>query len=97
MHTSNNLRLTGAALCGALFLSGCANQLPQRSEHEERIERKLLDHQLQIDTGEPKVLELPFKAGVKRPVKVNARVRYIEGDFSDAEYRAFVVSAQRRV
>ena len=59
MHTSNNLRLIGAALCGALFLSGCANQLPQRSEHEERVERKLLDHQLQIDVGEPKVLELP--------------------------------------
>ena len=59
MHTSTTLRLTGAALCGALFLSGCANQLPQRSEHEERVERKLLDHQLQIDVGEPKVLELP--------------------------------------
>ncbi|MFI8744622.1 hypothetical protein ACIGKL_05655 [Pseudomonas sp. NPDC077186] len=59
MHTSNNLRLIGAALCGALFLSGCANHLPQRSEHEERVERKLLDHQLQIDVGEPKVLELP--------------------------------------
>ncbi|RMH86927.1 hypothetical protein EA796_03670 [Pseudomonas sp. AOB-7] len=59
MHTSNSLRLIGAALCGALFLSGCANQLPQRSEHEERVERKLLDHQLQIDVGEPKVLELP--------------------------------------
>ena len=59
MHTSNSLRLTGAVLCGALFLSGCANQLPQRSEHEERVERKLLDHNLQIDVGEPKVLELP--------------------------------------
>lgn len=59
MHTSSNLRLIGAALCGALFLSGCANHLPQRSEHEERVERKLLDHQLQIDAGEPKVLELP--------------------------------------
>ncbi|WP_277372571.1 hypothetical protein [Pseudomonas sp. AA-38] len=59
MHTSYNLRLIGAALCGALFLGGCANQLPQRSEHEERIERKLLDHSLQIDVGEPKVLELP--------------------------------------
>ena len=59
MHTSNNLRFIGAALCGALFLTGCANQLPQRSEHEERVERKLLDHSLQIDVGEPKVLELP--------------------------------------
>jgi hypothetical protein len=59
MHTSYNLRFIGAALCGVLFLSGCANHLPQRSEHEERVERKLLDHTLQIDVGEPKVLELP--------------------------------------
>ena len=49
----------GAALCGAVLLSGCANQMSQRSEHEERIERKLLEHSLQIDVGEPKVLELP--------------------------------------
>lgn len=59
MHTRNSLRLIGAALCGALFLSGCANQLPQRSEHEERLERVLLDHNLLLDVGEPKVLELP--------------------------------------
>ncbi len=71
MHTSNKLRLTGAALCGALFLSGCANQLPQRSEHEERIERKLLDHQLQIDVGEPKVLELP-----QRRIRVHDQKSY---------------------
>ena len=50
---------TGAALCGALLLSGCANQLGQRSEHEQRIERKLLEHSLQIDVGEPPLLELP--------------------------------------
>lgn len=42
-----------------MLLSGCANQLSQRSEHEERVERKLLAHSLQIDVGEPKVLELP--------------------------------------
>lgn len=71
MHTSNNLHLIGAALCGALFLSGCANQLPQRSEHEERVERKLLDHQLQIDAGEPKVLELP-----QRRVRVHDQKSY---------------------
>ncbi|MHA6494757.1 hypothetical protein ACX0MV_16155 [Pseudomonas borbori] len=53
------LRPVGAALGAALLLSGCANQLPQRSEHEERVERKLLDHSLQIDVGEPRVLELP--------------------------------------
>ena len=49
----------GAALLGAVLLGGCANQLPQRSEHEERFERRLLDHSLQIDVGEPRVLELP--------------------------------------
>jgi hypothetical protein len=59
MFKRNTLSLGGAALCGTLLLSGCANQMSQRSEHEERIERKLLDHSLQIDVGEPKVLELP--------------------------------------
>ena len=59
MFKRSPLRLAGAALCGTLFLSGCANHLPQRSEHEERVERKLLDHSLQIDVGEPRVLELP--------------------------------------
>jgi hypothetical protein len=52
-------RLAGAALCGAVFLTGCANQLPQRSELEERVERKLLDHSLQIDAGTLLLLELP--------------------------------------
>lgn len=52
------LATTGAALCAALLLGGCANQLPQRSEHEARTERKLLDHSLRIEIGEP-VLELP--------------------------------------
>ena len=33
----------------------------------------------------PKVLALPFKEGVKRQDRVNARVRYIEGDFTDEE------------
>lgn len=33
----------------------------------------------------PKVLSLPFKDGVKRQDRVNARVRYIEGDFTDEE------------
>lgn len=59
MFKRSTFHLVGAALCGVLFLSGCANQLPQRSEHEERVERKLLDHSLQIDVGEPGVLELP--------------------------------------
>lgn len=42
----------------ALLLAGCANHLPQRSENEARTERKLLDHSLRIEVGEP-VLELP--------------------------------------
>jgi phosphoribosylaminoimidazolecarboxamide formyltransferase/IMP cyclohydrolase len=33
----------------------------------------------------PKVLGLQFKAGVKRQDRVNARVRYIEGDFTTEE------------
>ena len=33
----------------------------------------------------PKVLALPFKDGVKRQDRVNARVRYIEGNFTDEE------------
>ncbi|KRW64769.1 hypothetical protein [Stutzerimonas nitrititolerans] len=49
---------TGATLCVALLLGGCANQLPQRSEHEARTERQLLDHSLRIEVGEP-LLELP--------------------------------------
>src|SRR5690606_15928651 len=49
---------TSATLCVALLLVGCANQLPQRSEHEARTERQLLDHSLRIEVGEP-LLELP--------------------------------------
>ncbi len=59
MFKRSTLRLLGATTCGALFLAGCANHLPQRSEHEERVERKLLSHSLQIDVGQPEVLELP--------------------------------------
>lgn len=33
----------------------------------------------------PKVMSLKFKAGVKRQERVNARVRYIEGDFTPQE------------
>lgn len=59
MFKRSTFNLIGGASCAALLLTGCANQLPQRSEHEERIERKLLDHSLQIEVGEPRVLELP--------------------------------------
>ena len=59
MFKRNTLCLIATLTGGSLFLSGCANQLPQRSEHEERIERQLLDHSLLIEAGEPRVLELP--------------------------------------
>ncbi|MCU1716764.1 hypothetical protein [Pseudomonas sp. 5P_3.1_Bac2] len=59
MFKRNTLCRTVILLCGPLLLSACANQLPQRSEHEERVERNLLSHSLQIDVGEPPVLELP--------------------------------------
>ena len=36
--------------------------------------------------GHPKVLALTFGEGVKRAERTNARVRYIEGDFTAAEY-----------
>ncbi|MCY1271409.1 hypothetical protein D9M68_294610 [compost metagenome] len=66
----------GAALCGALLLSACANHLPQRSEHEERAERKLLSHSLQIETGEPRVLELP-----QRRIRINEQKTFEVTEF----------------
>lgn len=37
-----------------------------------------------------KVAALAFRDGVKRPDKVNARVRYINGEFTDAEWETFL-------
>ena len=71
MSKRSTFPLGGAALCGALLVSGCANQMSQRSEHEERVERKLLAHSLQIDVGEPKVLELP-----QRRVRIHEQKRF---------------------
>ncbi|AOE87030.1 hypothetical protein [Pseudomonas sp. TCU-HL1] len=68
--------LAGAALCGTLFVSGCANHLPQRSEHEERVERKLLNHSLQIDVGDPQVLELP-----QRRIRINEQKTFEVTEF----------------
>ncbi len=70
------LALGSAALCGSLLVSGCANHMSQRSEHEERVERKLLDHSLQIDIGEPKVLELP-----QRRVRINEQKNFEVTEF----------------
>ncbi|KAE9644802.1 hypothetical protein [Pseudomonas sp. PB106] len=76
MFKRNTLGLGGTALCGALLVSGCANHMSQRSEHEERVERKLLDHSLQIDVGEPKALELP-----QRRVKINEQKTFEVTEF----------------
>ena len=76
MFKRNTLGLGSTALCGALLVSGCANHMSQRSEHEERVERKLLDHRLQIDVGEPKVLELP-----QRRVKINEQKTFEVTEF----------------
>jgi phosphoribosylaminoimidazolecarboxamide formyltransferase/IMP cyclohydrolase len=37
----------------------------------------------------PKVLALKFKPDVKRQARVNARVRYIEGDMTEIEYKTW--------
>lgn len=67
---------TGAVLCAALLLAGCANHLPQRSEHEARTERKLLDHSLRIEFGDPLVLELP-----QRRIRVQEQKTFEVTDF----------------
>ena len=76
MFKRSTFTLGGAVLCGALLVSGCANQMSQRSDHEERVERKLLEHTLQIDVGEPKVMELP-----QRRVRVHEQKRFEVTEF----------------
>lgn len=76
MYKRSTFTLGGAALSGALLVSGCANQMSQRSDHEERVERKLLEHTLQIDVGEPKVMELP-----QRRVRVHEQQRFEVTEF----------------
>ncbi|BBP79025.1 hypothetical protein HX881_11215 [Pseudomonas gingeri] len=76
MFNRSTLALGGAALCGALLLGGCANPMSQRSEHEERVERKLLEHSLQIDVGDPRILELP-----QRRVRINEQKTFEVTEF----------------
>ncbi|WP_060485896.1 hypothetical protein [Pseudomonas sp. NBRC 111123] len=76
MSKRSTFTLGGAALCGTLLVSGCANQMSQRSDHEERVERKLLEHTLQIDVGEPKVMELP-----QRRVRIHEQKRFEVTDY----------------
>merc|ERR1712084_200281 len=40
----------------------------------------------------PKVMDLKFKDGVKRQDRVNARVRYIEGDMEGPEYEQWLTN-----
>merc|ERR1712014_328373 len=40
----------------------------------------------------PKVQDLKFKDGVKRQDRVNARVRYIEGDMEGPEYKQWLTN-----
>merc|ERR1712007_265595 len=40
----------------------------------------------------PKVMGLKFKEGVKRQDRVNARVRYIEGDMEGPEYEQWLTN-----
>ncbi len=76
MSKRSTFSLGGTVFCGALLLGGCANQMSQRSEHEERIERKLLEHTLQIDVGEPKVMTLP-----QRRVRISEQRRFEVTEF----------------
>jgi hypothetical protein len=76
MIKPSTLKLAGAALGSALLLAGCANPMSQRSEHEDRVERKLLDHRLVIDSGEPAVLDTP-----KRRVRVHEQKTFEVTEF----------------
>ena len=58
MPSPHNHQKLASLLCLSLLLAGCANQLPPRNEHEDRIERVLLTHELHIDAGTA-ALELP--------------------------------------
>ncbi|MDZ5601303.1 hypothetical protein SJI00_00690 [Pseudomonas sp. RP23018S] len=76
MFKRSTFTLGGAALSGALLLGGCANQMSQRSDHEDRVERKLLEHNLHIDVGDPKVMELP-----QRRVRITEQKRFEVTEF----------------
>lgn len=76
MFKRSTFALGGAALSGALLLGGCANPMSQRSDNEDRVERKLLEHSLHVDVGEPKVMELP-----QRRVRITERKRFEVTEF----------------
>ena len=63
-------------LCLSILLASCANHLPPRNEHEDRIERLLLSHSLHIDTGTA-ALELP-----RRRIRVVEQQTFEETQFA---------------
>lgn len=63
-------------LCLSILLTSCANHLPPRNEHEDRIERVLLSHSLHIDTGTA-ALELP-----RRRIRVVEQQTFEETQFA---------------
>jgi hypothetical protein len=76
MPVRNLSFLLTVTLASVTVLSGCANHLPQRSEHEERVDRKLIEHSLFINAGEKEVLELP-----QRRIRVLDQHQYEVTDF----------------
>ena len=75
LSTLNQPKLI-SLFCLSFLLASCANQLPPRNEHEDRIERVLLTHELHIDAG-AEALELP-----RRRVRVVEQQTFEETHFS---------------
>merc|ERR1712178_17639 len=71
----------GYSLNGMMIGVGAGQQ--SRVDCVELAGRKLSTWKLRFH---PKVMGLPFKEGVKRQDRVNARVRFIEGDMDTVEY-----------
>jgi len=70
----------GYAKSGMMIGVGAGQQ--SRVDCVKLAGRKVSTWQLRFH---PKVRTLPFKQGVKRQERVNARVRFIEGDFTETE------------
>jgi len=70
----------GYAKSGMMIGVGAGQQ--SRVDCVKLAGRKVSTWQLRFH---PKTKALPFKQGVKRQERVNARVRYIEGDFTETE------------
>ena len=82
LSTVNQPKLI-SLFCLSFLLASCANHLPPRNEHEDRIERVLLSHELQIDAGAA-ALELPRR-----------RVRVVEQQTFEATHFAVTRTYER--